>query len=76
MSNTSQAKRAAPLSANTALVVDVLSDSTEAFDRGEKFAYYRKLASLQDYVLVSQYARLIERFVRNDEPELDAHDLE
>ena len=34
------------------LVVEVLSDSTVAFDRGAKFAAYRKLESLQDYVLV------------------------
>ncbi|WP_431193322.1 Uma2 family endonuclease [Trichocoleus desertorum] len=35
------------------LLVEVLSDTTEAFDRGDKFADYRQLESLQEYVLVS-----------------------
>ena len=39
---------------NPILVVEVLSPSTEAYDRGEKFAHYQELASLQEYILVSQ----------------------
>ena len=39
---------------NPILVVEVLSPSTEAYDRGEKFAHYQKLMSLQEYILVSQ----------------------
>ena len=39
---------------NPILIVEVLSPSTEAYDRGEKFARYKHLASLQEYVLVSQ----------------------
>ena len=39
---------------NPSLVVEVLSDSTEAYDRGEKFALYRQLPSLREYLLVSQ----------------------
>lgn len=39
---------------NPTLVVEVLSPSTEAYDRGEKFAHYQKLTSLQEYVLVAQ----------------------
>jgi Uma2 family endonuclease len=38
----------------------VLSDSTEEYDGGEKFAHYMKIASLQQYVLVSQKTRKIE----------------
>lgn len=34
------------------LIVEVLSPSTEAYDRGEKFAFYRRLESLQEYVLM------------------------
>ena len=49
------------------LVVEVLSDSTAAFDRGNKFAAYRKLESLQEYVLVDLAARRIELFRRNAE---------
>lgn len=49
------------------LVVEVLSDSTAAFDRGAKFAAYRQLPSLQDYVLIDVAAQRIEVFRRNPE---------
>lgn len=49
---------------NPTVVVEVLSDSTEADDRGEKFAHYRTLTSLQEYVLVAQRAQRIEVFRR------------
>ena len=39
---------------NPIVIVEVLSPSTEAYDRGEKFARYKHLASLQEYLLVSQ----------------------
>lgn len=47
------------------LVVEVLSPSTEAYDRGNKFAAYRKLESLQEYVLVSTAERRIDSFRRD-----------
>lgn len=46
------------------VIVEVLSPSTEAYDRGEKFAHYRRLASLQEYLLVAQDKVRIERYVR------------
>ncbi len=49
------------------LIVEVLSKSTEAFDRGEKFAWYRKIDSLKEYVLVSQSEPRIETFVRSEQ---------
>jgi Uma2 family endonuclease len=49
------------------LVVEALSDSTVAFDRGAKFAAYRKLESLQDYVLIDVAAQSVEVFRRNPE---------
>jgi Uma2 family endonuclease len=49
------------------LIVEVLSDSTEAFDRGDKFAGYRQLESLQEYVLINQKRHQIEWFWRNEE---------
>jgi Uma2 family endonuclease len=52
---------------NPALVVEVLSPSTEAYDRGEKFLHYRGIESLQEYVLVAQDRVLVERFVRAGE---------
>lgn len=49
---------------NPRIVVEVLSDSTEAYDRGEKFAQYRSVASVMDYVLVSQKKVRVEHFQR------------
>ncbi|NWF62279.1 MAG: Uma2 family endonuclease [Fischerella sp.] len=48
------------------LIVEVLSDATEAFDRGKKFADYRNLESLQEYVLISQNTMSVECFRRNE----------
>ncbi|MSP61757.1 MAG: Uma2 family endonuclease [Myxococcales bacterium] len=49
---------------NPSLIVEVLSPSTEAHDRGAKFAHYRNLASLQAYLLVAQSERRVEHFRR------------
>lgn len=49
---------------NPTVIVEVLSPSTEAYDRGEKFAHYRRLESLREYVLVSQDKVRIESYVR------------
>lgn len=50
---------------NPQVLIEVLSDSTEAFDRGEKFIRYRRvLPSLTDYILVWQELPLIEHFIR------------
>jgi len=50
---------------NPRLIIDVLSPSTEAFDRGEKFLRYRThLESLTDYIVVAQNRPLVEHFAR------------
>ncbi|MFO0810120.1 MAG: Uma2 family endonuclease [Gemmataceae bacterium] len=49
---------------NPIAIVEVLSESAEAYDRGAKFAQYRQVSSLQEYVLVAQDKPLVERFVR------------
>ena len=49
---------------NPNVIIEVLSKSTEAYDRGTKFAHYRTLESLTDYVLVSQDRPLIEHYTR------------
>ena len=49
---------------NPVVLVEVLSPSTEAYDRGEKFAHYRQMASLQEYVLVSQDRISVEHYLR------------
>lgn len=48
------------------VIVEVLSEATEAFDRGDKFARYRGDAALQEYVLISQRSRSVEHFRRVD----------
>jgi Uma2 family endonuclease len=50
--------------ANPAVVVEVLSRNTEAYDRGEKWEAYQRLASLTDYLLVSQSAVRVEHYAR------------
>lgn len=52
---------------NPAVIFEVLSPSTEAYDRGEKFEHYTLLPSLREYVLVSQDHVRIEKFVRQGE---------
>lgn len=52
---------------NPTLLVEVLSPSTEAYDRGGKFAHYRKIPSLREYLLVMQDQPAIERYVRQGE---------
>ncbi|MBI2761285.1 MAG: Uma2 family endonuclease [Chloroflexi bacterium] len=52
---------------NPALIVEVLSETTEAYDRGLKFAHYRQRASLKEYVLVAQDRISVEHYVRQGE---------
>jgi Uma2 family endonuclease len=52
--------------ANPSVLVEVLSPSTEAYDRGQKFLQYRQIPSLREYLLVSQHEPLLELFVRQD----------
>ncbi len=48
------------------LVVEVLSESTEAFDRGDTFGDYQTLASLEEYVLINTRHQRVECFRRNE----------
>lgn len=54
-----------PALTNPTVIVEVLSSSTEDFDRGEKFERYKAIPSLRDYVLVSQEERRVEVFSRD-----------
>lgn len=49
---------------NPTVIVEVLSPTTAAYDRGDKFAYYRQIPSLQDYILISQESMRVEQFTR------------
>ena len=51
--------------ARARVVVEVLSESTEAYDRGAKFASYRQLQTLQEYVLIDSRSRSVEVFRRH-----------
>ena len=52
---------------NPSLIIEILSDSTERYDRGEKFAQYQRIESLRAYVLVSQALMRVEWFTRRDD---------
>ncbi len=51
---------------NPLVIAEVLSDSTEAYDRGKKFESYQGIESLKEYLLVAQKSRRVEQFVRQD----------
>ncbi len=48
------------------LIIEVLSETTEAFDRGDKFSDYRNLETLQEYVLINQTRIQVDVFRKND----------
>ncbi len=52
---------------NPTVIIEVLSDSTELYDRGKKFAHYRRIDSLREYVLVSQNEMRIEHYRREED---------
>lgn len=51
---------------NPVVVIEILSESTEAYDRGKKFTHYRLIPSLREYVLVSQDHCQVETYMRSD----------
>lgn len=50
---------------NPQLIIEVLSDTTEAFDRGDKFSYYKSIKSFSEYVLVAQHRPHLTQFVKH-----------
>lgn len=51
---------------NPTLIIEVLSPSTENYDRGRKFQHYRSLSSLKEYILISQENYHIEHYIRQE----------
>ncbi|HXU33621.1 MAG TPA: Uma2 family endonuclease [Thermoanaerobaculia bacterium] len=51
---------------NPILLIEVLSPSSEAYDRGKKFEHYRAIPSFREYLLVSQESPLVDRFLRQE----------
>jgi Uma2 family endonuclease len=49
---------------NPTVIIEVLSPSTEMYDRGKKFQHYRTLASLQEYLLIAQDSYRVEHYTR------------
>jgi Uma2 family endonuclease len=61
---------------NPSAVFEVLSDSTERFDRGAKFVGYRSIPSLRECVLISQHERRVEHYTRSDDGTWVLHEIE
>ena len=57
------------------LIVEVLSHATAAYDRGEKFAAYRRIPSLRDFVLIDPDLRRIEHYRRNQDERWELQDI-
>ncbi|MEG4961692.1 MULTISPECIES: Uma2 family endonuclease [unclassified Microcoleus] len=54
---------------NPMLIVEVLSKSTNNFDKEDKFRFYRSIPELREYVLVSQYEFLVEQYIKTESNE-------
>ena len=52
---------------NPVVIVEILSPSTESYDRGKKFQMYRQLPSLREYILIAQDRPFVDQFIRDDE---------
>ena len=52
---------------NPTIIVEVLSKSTQARDRGNKFRFYRSIPEFKEYILIDQYSVLVEHFVKTSE---------
>ncbi len=47
---------------NPLIIIEVLSKSTEAYDRGKKFQFYRSIPTFQEYILIDQYSVYVDQF--------------
>ncbi|MCI0489257.1 MAG: Uma2 family endonuclease [Blastocatellia bacterium] len=64
---------------NPVVIIEVLSDSTEAYDRGKKFEHYQQIASLRQYTLVAQDKCRVEQYLRQENNRwiyTEAHDFD
>lgn len=52
---------------NPTLIIEVLSDSTEAYDRGDKFTHYKSIPSLKEYLLIAQHRPHITQYVKQED---------
>ena len=56
---------------NPLVIWEVLSPSTEAFDRGDKFTYYKSIASFKEYLVIAQHRSHITHYVKQDSGKWD-----
>lgn len=61
---------------NPMLIAEVLSQSTQDYDKGTKFDYYRSIPELQEYILVDQYRYYVQKFTKNIEGKWVLSDIE
>ena len=61
----------ADLLINPVLIIEVLSPSTEAYDRGDKFTYYKSIPSFREYLLIAQHRTHVTHYVRSDSGKWD-----
>ena len=59
---------------NPTVLVEVLSESTEGYDRGKKFRHYRSIATFREYVLVAEDVVSVERYTRGDDGVWSLHE--
>ena len=52
---------------NPLIIAEILSNSTEGYDRGKKFEYYRSMSNFQEYILIDQYRNYVEQFSKTEE---------
>ncbi|GBF82148.1 Uma2 family endonuclease [Aphanothece sacrum] len=52
---------------NPLIIIEVLSKSTQGYDRGDKFQYYRSLPTFQEYILIDQYSYAVDQYIKQSE---------
>lgn len=52
---------------NPQIIIEVLSSSTEAYDRGDKYKYYRSLSTFQEYILIDQYSYAVDQYIKQSD---------
>jgi Uma2 family endonuclease len=51
---------------NPTVIIEVLSQSTEVYDKGDKFKFYRSIPSFQEYIMINQYQYEVEQYVKTE----------
>ncbi|MHB0938752.1 MAG: Uma2 family endonuclease [Armatimonadota bacterium] len=64
---TRNAERRNDTATNPSVLIEVLSPSTEDYDRGKKFQHYRTVETLREYIVISQDSPRVEQYIRQDE---------